>query len=93
MKKLPYYYIMAFDTTTDAIQAERYAKDKIDAVIMPVPHEIKSGCGLALRFMEREKESIFTFCKNAPLTGQLYKLKTRRVDGRHPIERINLEGN
>lgn len=90
MGKLSHYYIMAFATTTDVIQAECYAKDKIDAVIMPVPREIDSGCGLALRFMETEKESIFTFCKNAPLTGQLYKLETRRVNGRHPVEQIKL---
>ena len=45
MKKQDFYYIMAFDTTTDAMQAEAYAKDRIPSTIMPVPREISSGCG------------------------------------------------
>ena len=62
MKKQDFYYIMAFDTTTDAMQAEAYAKDRIPSTIMPVPREISSGCGLALRFMETDEQSILTFC-------------------------------
>ena len=51
MGRPEYYYIMAFDTTTDAMQAERHAKERIKAAIMPIPGAISSGCGLALRFM------------------------------------------
>ena len=82
------YYIMAFNTTTDAIQAETYAKNRISSTIMPVPREISSGCGLALRFMETDEQSILTFCKDAPLNGSLYRMETRRVNGRHPIKKI-----
>lgn len=90
MKKNDYYYIMAFETTTDAIHAEKCAKDQISATIMPVPREISSGCGLALRFMEPEKETIISFCRKYPLNGKLYKMKTEKVDGHHPIERIDI---
>ena len=80
MGRPEYYYIMAFDTTTDAMQAER-----IKAAIMPIPGAISSGCGLALRFMEEDEESILAFCKDAPVNGHLYKLFTQKVDGHHPV--------
>ena len=88
MKKQDFYYIMAFDTTTDAMQAETYAKDSIPSTIMPVPREISSGCGLALRFMETNEQSILTFCKDAPLNGSLYRMETKRINGRHPNKKI-----
>lgn len=90
MEKPEFYYIMAFDTTTDAMAAEKYAKDRIASSVMPVPREISSGCGLALRFMENDERSILAFCKDAPLNGTLYQMETRRVQGRHPIRKINL---
>ena len=45
MTKPDFYYIMAFDTTTDVIQAEKYASGRIASTIMPVPRELSSGCG------------------------------------------------
>lgn len=89
MDKQKFYYIMAFDTTTDAMAAEKYARDRIPSSVMPVPREISSGCGLALRFMENDERSILAFCKDAPLRGTLYKMETRRILGRHPIQKIN----
>ena len=85
MGRPEYYYIMAFDTTTDAMKAERHAKERIKAAIMPIPGAISSGCGLALRFMEEDEESILAFCKDAPVNGHLYKLFTQKVDGHHPV--------
>ena len=85
MDKPEFYYIMAFDTTTDAMHAEAYAKGRIKAAVMPVAGAVSSGCGLALRFMDEHEESIFAFCKDAPVNGRLYKMYTRKVDGRHPV--------
>lgn len=90
MQKPEFYYIMAFDTTTDAMAAEKYARDRIASSVMPVPREISSGCGLALRFMENDERSILAFCKDAPLHGTLYQMETRRVQGHHPIRKIDL---
>lgn len=83
-----YYYILAFATTTDAMQADKYATDIIHAAIMPLPREISSGCGLALRFLEDDPKQIFAFCQNAPIHGKLYKMSTERINGYHPIELI-----
>ena len=55
------------------------------AAIMPIPGAISSGCGLALRFMDEDEESILAFCKDAPVNGHLYKLFTQKVDGHHPV--------
>lgn len=79
---------MAFDTTTDAMYAEKCAKEHIRATIMPVPREISSGCGLALRFMDENEERIITFCKSTPLKGKLYRMYTCKVNGKHPIEEL-----
>ena len=48
-----FYYILTFTTTTDAMCADKYAKENtndIRAALMPLPQEFKSGCGFALRF-------------------------------------------
>lgn len=85
-----YYYIMAFQTTADAIQAETYAKGRLRTAIMPVPREISNDCGLALRFMGETEESVITFSHSIPVNGILYKLYTQKVNGRHSIERIDI---
>lgn len=88
--KPEYYYIMAFQTTADAIQAETYAKGRLKTAIMPVPREISNDCGLALRFMGETEESVIHFSRNAPVNGVLYKMYTQKVNGRHSIERIHI---
>lgn len=88
MVKSKYYYIMSFKTTTDVMQAEKYAKSRITAAIMPVPHEISSGCGLALRFMEENEIKVLSFCKETPVSGTLYKMYTHTTDGHHPLEKL-----
>ena len=88
MNKPDYYYIMAFDTTTAAMQAEAYLKDQISIAVMPVPREISSGCGLSIRFQETDEAAIFQLLHNFPITGTLYKMQTIKVDGLHPIEKL-----
>lgn len=83
-----YYFIIAFPTTTDAMQAEEYTREHFHITIMPTPREISSGCGLAIRFMEPEEESIIEFVRTAPFKGNLYKMYTHKIDGRHPIEEL-----
>lgn len=77
------YYILSFHTTTDAMQAEKLLKDSFDIAIMPVPREISSGCGLSIRFQKPVENTIITYLKSNPLiNGTLYKLTTKRVDGK-----------
>ncbi len=88
MKKITHYYLMAFRTTTDVMQAEECLRDKLSITIMPVPREISVGCGLAIRFMEPDENLICNSCKGLPISGILYKMQTDKVNGRHPIEMI-----
>lgn len=83
------YYILAFDTTTDAMQAEKLLKDKFNIAIMPVPREISSGCGLSIRFQEPDESAIIEYLKVAPLIqGTLYKMNTQKVNGKRQTNSI-----
>lgn len=89
MQKDLFYFIIAFPTTTDAMQAEKYTKEYFHITIMPTPREISSGCGLAIRFMEPNEDAIIHFIKTTPFHGRLYKMYTHKVDGHHPIEQLS----
>ena len=83
------YYILAFDTTTDAMQAEKLLKDKFDIAIMPAPREISSGCGLSIRFQEPDESAIIDHLKAAPLIqGTLYKMSTQKSKGKRLITQL-----
>lgn len=86
--KQKYYYILAFSSTCDVMAGEKYAKDKINAAIMPLPQGISSGCGLALRFLKEELPDILAFCEEIPMICTLYKMNTEKVDGVRKIEKI-----
>lgn len=78
-----FYYILTFTTTTDAMCADKYAKENtndIRAALMPLPQEFKSGCGFALRFLDDNLEAILKFCKSSPFNGKLFKMHTKRID-------------
>ena len=71
-----FYYILTFNTTTDAMCADKCAKENtngIRAALMPLPQEFKSGCGFALRFLDDNLEAILKFCKTSPFHGKLFK--------------------
>lgn len=82
------YYILAFDTTTSVMAAEARLKEHFSISIMPVPREISKGCGLAIRFQEPVEAAIMDFLSNASLDCTLYKMNTKKIDGKHPIEEI-----
>ena len=86
--KEAFYYLMAFDTTTASMQGELHAKEVFEVAMMPVPREVTSGCGLAVRFRSGTEDEIIEFCKQIPVNGSLYKMQTTRVDGRHSIEKL-----
>ena len=83
------YYILAFDTTTDAMQAEKLLKDKFNIAIMPVPREISSGCGLSIRFQDPDETAIIQHLKRTPLIqGTLYRIDTQKTDGKRPVYKL-----
>jgi len=83
------YYILAFDTTTDAMQAEKLLKDHFDIAIMPVPREISSGCGLSIRFQNPDEAVIINHLKENPIIcGTLYKMNTQKIDGKRKVNKL-----
>lgn len=82
------YLILAFETTTDAMQAEQCLKKHFSIAIMPVPREISSGCGLAIRFPEPDEAAIVDFLNTSSITGTLYRMSTTKLDGKHPIRQL-----
>lgn len=83
------YYILAFDTTTDAMQAEKLLKDHFDIAIMPVPREISSGCGLSIRFQNPDETVIIAHLKANPVIhGTLYKMGTEKIDGKRKTDKL-----
>lgn len=83
------YYILSFDTTTDAMQAEKLLKDSFNIAIMPVPREISSGCGLSIRFQEPDETSIINHLKeNTAIHGTLYKMSMQKIDGKRKINKL-----
>lgn len=82
------YYILAFDTTTSVMEAEACLKNHFSITIMPVPREISKGCGLAIRFLDPDVDAMIDFLKKSPLTGTLYRMGTKKLDGKHPVEQL-----
>lgn len=55
---------------------------------MPVPREISSGCELAIRFLDPDETAVRNFLKESPLNFTLYKMSTKKVDGKRPIKKL-----
>lgn len=89
MTKEKEYLILAFKTTADAMQAEQYLKKHFSIAVMPVPREISSGCGLAIRFLNPDETAIQNFLKTSPLDFTLYKMSTEKVNGKRLVEELD----
>lgn len=51
--------VITFDTTTDAMMMEAFAKEnKLAGKIIPLPNEISAGCGLAFKLEGKDLEKI-----------------------------------
>lgn len=72
------YYILTFETTTDTMYAAKYLEPYFSIAVMPLPQEISSGCGLAIRFRESSESEILSFLTHTPLNAALYKMYTKK---------------
>lgn len=86
--QINYYYILAFENTRDAMTAHALSKEQIRALIMPVPSDISSGCGLALRFPDSTEEQIISFCQKLNFSCTLYKMSTVKIDGKRAVIKL-----
>lgn len=83
-----YYYILTFDTTTNVMKAEALLKQHFPIAVMPVPREISSGCGLALRFTGNNEPRLFHCLKTFSIPGTLYNMGTVKENNSYPISKI-----
>jgi len=44
------FYVIVFDSTHHAIQAEKRLKEKFQIETIPTPREITASCGLSIKF-------------------------------------------
>ena len=63
------YYIITFDTTHDALKAEKLL---LKGTIVPVPSEISAGCGFAVRV--DEWESAYSILKGSSAFSDIYRI-------------------
>lgn len=85
---MDYYYILAFENTRDAMTALSLSREQIHALIMPIPSDISSGCGLALRFPDSPEEQILSFCQKLNFPCTLYQMATAKVNGRRAVTKL-----
>lgn len=88
MKRIGFFYIIPFRSTTAAMKAERDVKEKFDTRIINTPRELAAGCGASLRIDTVEEKQLIDILMKSKQSGVLYKMKCERIDGHHPIEKI-----
>ncbi len=64
MRQKKNYLLITFATTTQAMAFEEFCmKNNLEGRLIPVPGEVRAGCGLAWRSMPEEKENLMTVTK------------------------------
>ncbi|MDY2928647.1 DUF3343 domain-containing protein [Anaerococcus sp.] len=68
--------VITFDTTTDAMMMEAFAKEnKLAGKIIPLPNEISAGCGLAFKIETEDLEKVTkTLEENSISYEKIHKL-------------------
>lgn len=83
------YYILSFETTTDAMKAEKYLQSNFTIAVMPVPREISSGCGLAIRFQDPDISAVMEFLRSSfRIHSTLYEMDTQKTDGKRQVHKL-----
>ncbi len=48
------YYMLSFESTHEAIAAQRRFKDRVPVCVMPTLRAVQAGCGISLRVEEQD---------------------------------------
>jgi hypothetical protein len=71
--------IVLFHTSTAALRAEKLLKQAGLAVkLVPVPRELSSDCGIALRFYWPEREKVEAGLKDAGVEFEIHSISTKK---------------
>ena len=82
------FYILAFNSTSHSIQAEKKASELFQIKIIPMPRELKNDCGLAIKFLDSDIDAIKVFCKTLTIPADLYFLSDEKINGKRKVEKI-----
>ena len=84
------FYVMAFNSTSHSIQTEKKAKESFHIAVIPTPVEIKSDCGLALKFLDNDIDidMIKSFHESLTVDAMLYYLSNEKTDGKRKVEKL-----
>ncbi len=52
------YYMLSFDSTHQAIAAQRRFKDLVPVCVMPTLRAVQAGCGISLRVEEQDGKKL-----------------------------------
>ena len=83
------FYVMAFSSTSHSIQTEKKAKESFRVAVIPTPVEIKSDCGLALKFLDGDTDAIKSFHRSLTVGAGLYYLSNEKINGKRRVENCN----
>lgn len=71
--KIEEYYIIAFNSTNQAILSEKLLIDKnIDVKIIPLPTHITASCGLSLKIELNELKKVSNLLKQNNIVFDIY---------------------
>lgn len=83
------YLVLTFESTHAAMAAQKYFKDKVRHVVMPVPRCISASCGIAVRVEPDEQSSLIAALGDGfPVEKQSYRVYA--VDAQDNAELLNL---
>ncbi len=83
------YLALTFESTHAAMAAQKFLKDKLYHVVMPVPRCISASCGIAVRLEESEREDLLALLReDFPVDAGSYALY--RIDAQDRAERLSV---
>ena len=78
-------FVAIFHSVHKVMKAEKILKkEKIEMLLIPVPRQLTSDCGLAIRYAENEREQIEAILTRENLSPE--ELFQKVVDGYQAIE-------
>ena len=68
------YSVILFDSTHDAIRAEKVLKKELPVTLMPVPRQFSATCGISLRFATELRPQVEDLLQQNNIPGRIEAL-------------------
>lgn len=81
------YYMISFDSTHQAISAERYLTARLGVCTMPTLRSVTASCGISLRVEANDFAALKQLlCGGFPVSAQAYRLYRVTQTGPVPVQ-------